>query len=107
MNLTTVDGVDEEAAETLRDHNIDYLEDLAGACCLDVKKMGLSSEIVADALRKAHYPDTFVEPDKISYECEYCEETFAGIQSNKHDVHVRLKCERRPEAQEKFTEEVR
>ena len=107
MNLTTVDGVDEEKAQLLSDKlNIKYLEDLAGARCIDVEDIGLDSAIVADALRKANYPDDFVDSDHIAYECEFCGDVFAGIQHTSFHRHVKHRCEKRPEAQQQFTKEV-
>ena len=98
MNLTTINSVGEEEAQTLRDNGIEYLEDLAGASPLRVEKLGFDPQIVADALVEVDHPDVFINPDEIPYTCQYCGEEFAGIQSHTHDIHVKSNCENRPGA---------
>lgn len=107
MKLTTIDDVSEEEAEILKENGIKYLEDLAGARCLTIEEMGLSADLVADALVAVNHAADFIDKDEIGYECQYCGEEFAGIQSHSHDRHVRYECEQRPDADGvQFAEEV-
>ena len=106
MNLTSVKNVEEEEAELLRENNIDYLEDLAGARCVNIEDMGLSSDMVADALKKVGYRESVVDPREIPYTCEYCGKEFHAVQHVTHERHVELQCGERPEAQTDFAESV-
>ena len=97
MRLTKISSVGEEEAEELRDRtSIQYLEDLAGARPIRIEKLGMDPQIVADALVEVDHPDVFIDSDEIDYTCQYCSETFAGIQSHSHDKHVKSGCKERP-----------
>ena len=99
MNLTTINSVDEEEAQTLQSNGVEFLEDLAGTSPLRVEKLGFDPQIVADALIEVDHPDVFIDPDDIEYTCEHCGERFSGIKSYSFQIHVKSKCEKRPDAE--------
>ena len=96
MNLTEISSVGEEEAETLQSNGIEFLEDLAGTRPIKMEKLGLDPQLVADALVEVDHPDVFIDSSDIDYTCEYCGETFGGIQSYSFNIHVKSKCEARP-----------
>jgi hypothetical protein len=96
MRLTKINSVSEEDAEYLASNGITYLEDLAGTKPIRIEKLGFDPEIVAEALFEINHGDLLIDSDRIDYTCQYCSETFAGIQSHSHDKHVKSGCKERP-----------
>lgn len=94
MLLKNVKGVNEEACDTLRKNNIKFAEDLAAANCFYIEELGLSSDMVAEALRHINHGKEHINHRNMGYECDFCGETFPQRRSSRAlERHKNIVCD--------------